>query len=49
MKTLLAALHCYIIWEQLQVPKHGRQYSIELITSCFLWQLTSFAIFLKSA
>ena len=36
--------------EQLQLPlvqKHGRRYSVELITTAFLWQLTSTAFYKK--
>ena len=31
----------------LQVQKHGRRYSVELITTAFLWQLTSTACYRK--
>ena len=31
----------------LQVQKHGRCYSVELITTAFLWQLTSIACYKK--
>lgn len=45
--AFLISLLKFLVEQLVQIPKHGRRYSSNMLTTAFLWQLTSTSLYKK--